>query len=138
MEEPSLLDLLKAKFTWRNIFRRGPIEIEPEPIVELGEGSESALVVPRVFPVSRIPWRSVLALFLAIVAQSALNPQKNDANLGIFLYIAAAAMLVYAFLVGEWQIQSPVNNPDRSFPLSVNSALFLCPFIVTRVPILRW
>jgi peptidoglycan/xylan/chitin deacetylase (PgdA/CDA1 family) len=120
MDEPSLLDLLKAKFTWRNIFRRGPIEIEPEPIVELGEGSESALVVPRVFPVSRIPWRSVLALFLAIVAQSALNPQKNDANLGIFLYIAAAAMLVYAFLVGEWQIQSPVNNPDRSFPLSVN------------------
>ena len=113
MEEPSVLDYLKSKLRfWK---RGAAIEIpaaepagrEPEPEAELE---------PR--PGVPWPWRSLLALALALVGQRLFEPPTRAAWTGIAFYIAAAGLLIWACLRGEWTLSSLPESVDRADPLT--------------------
>jgi len=118
MEEPSILDYLKAKLTpWRG---KAP-EIPPLEAVQPpseAAGSEPAAVElvaePAALQVSTAsvvvraavwPWRSMIAVLLALIGQFSFEPSpQRDWTVGVIFYLTAAGMLVLAYRRGEWAL----------------------------------
>ncbi|NJD59415.1 MAG: hypothetical protein FIA98_08450, partial [Anaerolineae bacterium] len=111
--EPTVLDYLKS------LLHGKPLAIpaaEPAPQTS-PESTEQSIERPeqmelladstqaRVLPRSHLelPWRSLLALGLALVAQLSLLPRPNRQWIpGVILYLLAAGVLVCAVWKGEW------------------------------------
>ncbi|MBT3338388.1 MAG: hypothetical protein HN855_03700 [Anaerolineae bacterium] len=55
---------------------------------------------------SRFPWRSLLALLNALIGQSIFDLSRNSTPIGIFFYLIAFALLIFAQRKGEWNINS--------------------------------
>lgn len=71
------------------------------------------------------PWRSLLALGLALAAQRALEPGPERAwEMGLFTYLLAAACLAWAFWRGEMAAADPPAAERRFDPLTVRQAPF--------------
>jgi hypothetical protein len=166
MEEPSVLDYLKAKLTpWRG----QKIEIPPAE----GEGETGSLreaksppaqdmhadiegaahptqlgsspldtfarPLPGVLTRSVLPWRSLLAVILAIIAQLSLQPSPERTwQPGAFLYLLAGTCLAWAVWRGEWVDQGvTLSAADqqrslvyRPIALLVSLALAVLAFLV--------
>jgi len=109
MEEPSVLDYLKSKLRfWQKEKIAAPIE---EKIPE----SEDKPDPER----KQLPWRSVLALLLALAGQRSFEPPNRALVLGICLYVLSLGLLTWAVLRSEWvtaRIPNPVEHMD---PMSV-------------------
>ncbi len=154
MEEPSVLDWVKAKLTpWRGPAPKIPPSAElpkPEetqpavaepstaaaeaPAVLVSPASLPAEAPPKFLPLEparpaakalpaetaqsisisgALPWRSLLALFLALIAQFMLEPRPDRKwETSLILYAAAFALLVWGTLSGEWQA-APVPGCRR-------------------------
>ncbi|MBI2758711.1 MAG: glycosyltransferase family 39 protein [Chloroflexi bacterium] len=119
MQEPSVLDFLKSIFKDWNSFsnfirslrdERRRDEMKRVLIEEAGE--PAALPAPTPAAVGRFPWRSLLALTLALAAQSRFEPPNVSVGLGIGLYGLALAMLVWSVLNSEWNL-APLR-PDHA------------------------
>src|SRR4030067_209426 len=114
MEEPSLLDYLKAKLApWRGQkieipLDEVPVEAEarasqgdfssgeappvqgtvPEPSAPRPPSSPLAVSQGEFFKKGAIPWRSLLAFALALTAQLAMQPgPERSWKLGVILYL---------------------------------------------------
>lgn len=128
MDEPSVLDYLKSKLMpWR----AGSIEIPAADAVQKPpdqmdiqaprepslDDSTSLLEVPTRRP---WPWRSLAALLFALGAQLAFEPPGRSVLQGILMYAAAALMLGWSYLRGEWSLEAhePVTY-DQPDPLTV-------------------
>jgi 4-amino-4-deoxy-L-arabinose transferase-like glycosyltransferase len=64
-----------------------------------------------------LPWRSLLALFLALLAQWNFEPPHQGpsaATGGLLVYLAAFAMLTLAYLNGEWRLP-PYRKFEEQF-----------------------
>jgi hypothetical protein len=143
MEEPSVLDYFKSKLTpWKS----KPVVI-PDILSESGqrldlveEGNPttqafSALAEPSaaIRPAARAgwraiawPWKSLVALLLALVAQRSLEPHPDRTwTLGVILYSFAAVWLVWAIWSEEWKIVSLPVEEHRSDSLMVNLFSFV-------------
>lgn len=122
-DELTVLDYFKALLTpWRG----AP---PPIPPLEMNEPAEKAAAQPPEVPVpveepvfakeepstppveiveeqSKVfPWRSVIALGLALAAQISLEPGPDRSwGLGVIVYAISAALLVWANLKGEWSL----------------------------------
>ncbi len=159
MEEPSVLDYLKSKLTpWRgqkieiplaegqggdvsSEGVRSPIAQEMAAPAEIASPSMEALAKARqgVITAVVLPWRSLLAFILALVAQLTLQPgPERGWQPGVFLYFLAGACLTWAYLRDEWidesfspsaadQQQSIVYRP---IALLVSLALAVLAFLV--------
>jgi hypothetical protein len=121
MEEPSVLDYLKSRLMpWKYPH----VEIPPEEQDSLDQSSRSESVLaedqlvvkepargaePDGEPLfHKAPWASLLALFLALIAQLSLGPSPQRGWLmGVLLFISALAFMVWASWRGEWQPASP-------------------------------
>jgi hypothetical protein len=132
MDEPSVLDLLKEKLSLRNLFRRDTDIAKPEPI----SAALTSDVKPQTPAAERIalPWKSLLAVLLAIAGKAALDPIDNNATLGVILFLAACGILLYAVRTGEWKL---LENAQERFsaqviPLTVKKI----PFVVFIVSLL--
>ena len=133
-EEPTVLDYVKSLLTpWRG----KPLEIPPaipaaplpgdaapeanasleagavsQPIQQeipiLEQTSPPAEALPAAPAQSlRLPWRALLALGLALIAQISLEPRPNRSWVwGAFFYLLAAGWLAWAYWRGEWRITS--------------------------------
>jgi hypothetical protein len=121
--EPSVLDYVKS------LLRGKPIKIpyadessqdsqaHVEPSLEQPVEQPIAIIDDQValspeLPTQKInlPWRSLLALGLALAAQISLQPQPNRAWLpGLVLYLLAGICLVWAVWKGEL---SPAELPE--------------------------
>lgn len=143
--EPSVLDYVKSLFRSGNgerirlpfedetladekieerqaLFRRAPVtDVEKEPSffeaesMELQPAPELALSLP----LTPFPWRSLLALMLALIAQSTFEPPHTTTELGLALYVGAFSLLGWALYHGEWGL--PPLAPtflERSDPLT--------------------
>jgi hypothetical protein len=110
MDEPSVLDYLKAKLTpWRGPAPQVPLA--PAPADPLGEDiewspeSEATPIsghAPTLPMAITIPWRTLAALFLALVAQSSFEPALERAwGVGVVLYGVAVLLLVWAYFSAE-------------------------------------
>jgi hypothetical protein len=124
MEEPSVLDYLKAKLTpWRGPAPQiPPIEETPDsPIEEIQWSPDSAATQTSspdaALPLTIVlPWRTLSALLLALIAQSSLEPGLDRTwVVGVFLYGFAILLLVWANSSSEWA--SPAGH-ERLRPTS--------------------
>ncbi|HEX2990119.1 MAG TPA: glycosyltransferase family 39 protein, partial [Anaerolineales bacterium] len=61
-------------------------------------------------------WRSLFALFLALVGQRLFEPPPTTAPLGYGFYIAALILLVWAIRRGEWALPSLARSSDGTDP----------------------
>ena len=146
MNEPSVLDYLKYKLGMIDSLEL-PDEKEPQPKDELPSKKVSpphqlaaaSQPIAEVSPESEedssfsihpstFPWRSLLALLLALMGQRAFEPPHQDTPLsGLVFYAAALVALFLAWRRAEWRLPAPrksLNQPD-SFDLSLPKILGL-------------
>ncbi len=136
MEEPSVLDYLKARLMpWRGPLPRIPVPEQPDSTLILAEGDSvpapaSGIVVagaPALQPLVKSqvrasvwPWLSLGSLALALLAQISLEPGQDRAwRLGLILYLFSLGCLVVASWRGEW-VPAPLPEAERRIdPLTV-------------------
>lgn len=69
-------------------------------------------------PLTAFPWRSVLALMLALIAQNSFEPPHTLTELGLALYIGAFSLLGWALYHGEWALPPLAPTSGRIDPLT--------------------
>lgn len=145
MEEPSVLDYLKAKLTpWRGpapkipeiaqpgVEQSGAVEMIPGGELSTPESvdisaSQIASSIPAVVPerVSEVKarplfWITVGSFLLAVIAQASLEPGPNRAwTLGAVLYLISAAGAFVAAWRGEWTAHPLPESQPRQDSLQV-------------------
>ena len=121
MNEPSILDYLKSKLGMtdgekidfpRDDFNAPAALYEAEET--LGTDSKPEIFQPSNLLTGGFPWRSLLALLLALMGQSAFEPPRHSGGAGIILFFAAFIALAFAYRHKEWRL--PVLRDDE-FPL---------------------
>ncbi len=79
----------------------------------------------------RFPWRMVIALILALVAQRLLEPPDRHPAASIVLYVLSASLLTWSTLRQEWSL-APLN-PANTTPFSFN---FRTGYLLLSLPLL--
>jgi hypothetical protein len=107
-----------------------PVAVQPAmtaAVVDdsIGAAELPAVPAPRTAPAVaalayRLPWRSLLALMLALLAQTGMEPPARNSTLGLFFYALAGAMLVWAILKQEWSLPELAPDMAAPMPLRVN------------------
>src|SRR3990170_1998228 len=100
MDEPSILDYLKSLFQFgtKNKIPFPRVEfVDPDPIREIE-------------PTGKLPWRSLLAVSLALMGQRFLEPANNNWMAAVVFYALALAFLAWSIIISEWKIA-----PSREF-----------------------
>jgi len=112
--EPTVLDYLKSLLRGKPLtiptlqqpvehFEPAADQQEDQPKIIVEPSEEAPLAGKRPSGVS-LPWRSLMALGLALVAQISLLPRPNRVWIpGVILYLCAAGILVWAVWKGEWE-----------------------------------
>lgn len=101
-------------------------ELAPAPPAQT-RVEEVHLTDPVAIPVaSALPWRSLLAAGLAVMAQYSLEPGAGrSSGPGLFLYAIAAAFLILAAWRGEWRFLAPVEAGPQQDPFTVRPIMLL-------------
>jgi hypothetical protein len=97
LPEPSLLDYLKSKL---RLGRGEPLDI-PAPAKE---NQTEAPQLSSLWTSPTWPWRSLLALLLALIAQRTFEPPPGSPWPGLLLYLLAFGTLAWAYQRGEWRL----------------------------------
>ena len=136
MNEPTVLDAIKSIFKdWTSFtaFLRAWAErTDTTQLVEMSAPVEAPAEIetldenaqPAVFP-----WRSMLALGLALLGQRFFEPlgepPTQNATLGVPLYLAAFALALWAFLRGELTpAPLPASQVQRD-PMTIRGRMFV-------------
>lgn len=139
MDEPSVLDYLKAKL---NPFHKEKIVIPSELRAEqtsLEEGevfmaeadiektAPEAVIPEEKAPALPWPWRTATAVIAALLAQSMFEPPARHLEIGLALYLLAAVLAVWAFWQGEWKLAWRPEDADEPMrlPAMANWRLFM-------------
>ncbi len=107
MEEPNLLDYLKEKLSPRRLLR-GENKAADEDNVQVEAGET---IPRRGFSLQELPWRSLLALLLALIGQRFFEPGAGHPRLGIGFYMVAGGLLILSLVKHEWVIK-PLKAPS--------------------------
>ena len=126
-EEPSVLDYVKSLFRFGGAERVSlPKFVEqesPAPVTS----DRSTIAYLR--SLARFPWRSLLALLLALLGQSLFEPPpppSDSAQLGYVFFVAALSLLGWAIYVGEWTLAPHAPTAEGTDPLTYRPlALFI-------------
>lgn len=115
MTEPTVLDYVKSIFKdWKSFtafLRAWADRADTMQLVETSTPESETPPTNAELPVTNyqspsFPWRSLLTLLLALAAQRSFeplgDPPTQNAMIGVPLYIAALALMVWAFLRREW------------------------------------
>ena len=141
-KEPSVLDYLKDKLKFRKPGQRmGLPEAEPD-LPEAAEehvpamvSDESDVVIKtwaRVSQTNAWPWRSLLALFFALLGQRAFEPSPNrTATVGLVLYGFALAWLILAYLRKEWRLAPYPETGNQSDTMRVRRLPLILAIILS-------
>ncbi|MEW6287218.1 MAG: glycosyltransferase family 39 protein [Chloroflexota bacterium] len=114
-QEPSVLDYVKSliRFGSERIQLPGKSQFaipSRQPPAESIHVEEPRLPLTAYHP---FPWRSLLALLLALIGQNTFEPPSIVSPLGIAFYLAAFALLGWAIQRGEWILPSPHARGDE-------------------------
>jgi hypothetical protein len=136
-QEPSVLDLYKSVTKdWRSFLNfiqsmwdaRRRAELDRELALEVAQAVPEGLPEEPVH-VDYFPWRSTLALFLALVAQAALEPPNRQVSIALALYILTAGLALWAYVKNEWHL--PALPLHRHTPDDLTTRLV--PFIFSII-----
>lgn len=103
-DEPSVLDYFKSLFRFgseRIQLEEQQLAISDQPSADIDQVKEPQLPIANYQP---FPWRSLLALILALIGQNTFEPPPTTSPLGIAFYLAAFTMLGWAIHRGEWTL----------------------------------
>jgi len=142
-QEPTVLDLYKSVTKdWSSFFNfarslwdtRRREEINNALMAEAAQPVvEEKAVEPK--RTGDFPWRSMLALLIALAAQGLVEPPNRQSTLTVILYFMAAGMAVWAYFKNELHLpvlpatrQSPEPLSTRFLPLIVAGILALIAF----------
>ncbi len=139
-QEPSVLDLYKSVTKdWTSFynFTRSLWDASRRDELNRSLAAEVAYAIEESKPeeparAAYFPWRSVLALFLALAGQFSLESVHDQPNLGVAIYIFAIGFLIWAYIKDEWhlpalpafmQMPEPLTTRVIPFILSIGFAL---------------
>ena len=140
-EEPTVLDFVKSLLRGKPIAipeAREPTETQGENTVltvAVDQQPDASLDSPGLFErmvaaLFSLPWRSLTALSLALLAQFSLEPRTDRGwTVAVFFYFLAAGWLIYARSKGEWQSAEIPAEGAGSDDFRVRSS-----FVVAAVP----
>ena len=124
-EEPSVLDYVKSLFRFG---RGGKIQIPafveeeaPATIRELIPAETSDLQPVHLEPANlptAFPWRSLLALLLALIGQKILDTSIGNASLAYAFYIGAFVLLGWSIHLKEWSLTPLQETSSSTDPLT--------------------
>jgi len=128
IQEPSVLDYVKSLFRFGGVERiRIPGFAEEAQEFKVEETvihpSEDLQTGPKLsvlsFQLSKtpFPWRSLLALLLALIAQRTFEPPHNSTPFGIALYILAFSFLGWGIYRKELALHSIAPTSEGTDPL---------------------
>ena len=168
-DEPSVLDYLKSLFRFGKgerirlpeVVEEGqPLAISDQLLVVVEQSVESqpldqAQDKPSTFQSANVqtpfPWRSFVALMLALIGQKLFEPPPSTIPLGIAFYVMAFAMLGWALYRGEWNLAPLAPTSDAadplkyrrlflfiSLPLAIAAFLSLGDNLFTRLNLFLW
>ena len=121
MDEPSVLDLLKEKLSFRRLWQKSESAAPQGGTPAGGKPAGAALI-------GGLPWKSLLAVLLAIIGQTTLDPENNNFSLGLVFYLAAACVLLLSIFLGEWKLLE-VKEEEAPAQL-IPQAIRRLPFII--------
>jgi hypothetical protein len=114
--EPSVLDYVKSRFRFGGERIQIPEFVEDQQLAVSGQ--QLADSSPEIHPSTPFPWRSLLALFFALIGQNTFEPPPGTSPLGIAFYVAAFALLGWAIYRGEWNLASLAPTSEGTDPLT--------------------
>ena len=98
----------------------GSVQTLPSGEFQVGEAAEPVLQAPE--PPRPWPWRAVIALFFALIAQLSFEPPDRGLVAGLIFYGLAALMMLWSMLVNELRIAPLPIDETRPVSLQVNKA----------------
>ena len=136
-QEPTVLDLYKSVTRdWSSFFYFLRTLWDARRREELNRtlAVEVALAIVEEKPeepvrVAYFPWRSALALFLALAAQFLLESTDGQANIGAALYIFAIGFVIWAYIRDEWHLPALPVFMQMPEPLSTRIVPFFLSII---------
>lgn len=131
MDEPSLLDYLKERLNLRRLLKGGGLPSQDERSKPASQGVQPEQRIT----IDRFPWRSLSALFLALIGQRFFEPGAGQPNLGIGFYLVAGGLLILALVKKEWTLKpiqadedEQISSTYRRTSLLIFVPLFLISF----------
>jgi len=125
-QEPSVLDYFKSLFRFGKetpAISDQPIAIGRETLaVSQSDADQTSDIQQSSFSIlhsNAFPWRSLLAMFFALIGQRAFEPPPTTTPLGYMFYITAFALLGWAMYRGEWTLASFKPSSDDNKPLTL-------------------
>ena len=130
MDEPSLLDYLKERLNPRRLLKgeKTPLVLPAAPL------AEAETPAPRRSNLAALPWRSLLALALALAGQRFFEPGVAQPRLGIGFYLVAAGLLIAALIKREWGMPTLKPVTDQRLITSVRKTplfMFVLLLVIT-------
>jgi len=143
-DEPSVLDYFKSLFRFGSekiqlpnsdeplADSEQPLAVSDEPLADDGQSDldQPSDIHHSSFPIQNskpFPWRSLLAIFFALIGQYTFEPPTTTSPLGYAFYIAAFGLLGWAIYRGEWNLESykPSSQEDASFIRGTDTAILI-------------
>jgi len=129
VQEPSVLDYVKSLFRFGSGERiQLPEFVEEEQRSAVSDQPEEARPSKASFP-----WRSVVALVLALLGQKFFEPPPTTIPLGIAFYIMALSMAGWALFRGEWSLAPLAQTAEGTDPLTYRRLA-----LVASLPLALW
>jgi 4-amino-4-deoxy-L-arabinose transferase-like glycosyltransferase len=149
--EPSVLDYVKSLLRGKPLpipspeeasqappefWQQPQIQLPEQPLI-VGEAPAPAPLPAQPAQKINLPWRSLLALAVALIAQVSLQPRPNRLWVpGLILYLVAAGLFAWAAIKKEWfpaDLPGEENQPEdyrvRARWLYVSLPLALVAFL---------
>ena len=92
--------------------------VDPQAEVEIWPDTAVAPSQPVPTPQTPFPWRSLLALLLALLGQSMFEPPIAKGPLGLAFYLPAISVLIWAIWRGEWRLAALQPHAETQDPLT--------------------
>jgi len=135
--EPTVLDLFKSVTKdWNSFFlflgslfnaaRRA--EVERAAVEEARHIPEPENIQPANTSTS-FPWRATLGLFLAVFAQSLLEPPGRKVEIALPFFAFAIGFVIWSYLKDEWHLPALLPESARMDPLTSRSVVFIASII---------
>ena len=101
MEEPSILDYVKSKL----FPKKYSLIVIPENKSDYSNnGDKLSNDQPDLIFIYSLPWRLILSLLLALIAQRQLDSDVERSIIPILLYIISAGLVVWSLIINEIRI----------------------------------
>jgi 4-amino-4-deoxy-L-arabinose transferase-like glycosyltransferase len=110
-QEPTVLDLYKSVTKdWKSFSTfirslwdaRKREEMNQNLIYETAQVTEQKIIEPE--RTSNFPWRAVVAFFLALIAQTLVEPPNRLSTLSVMIYLGAIGVAMWSYRNNEWHL----------------------------------